>query len=279
MQDHHRLRSTQTVYAAPLPAAAQAAKDAGSPASVSGFRNLLTPRWKNSVGAQRGLVAATLARTSKCYMKSHAPDFWSATLMKWALQSLTVANARFPGCAGQLHMDDMAKVPLLSAARPRSNPKGWSLKREDGRPAFVGQDHDFSIGQNMYLNTTGVFTCQGPETTLPLGMDKPQIPYGTKRAATHLYLRPHRYVPVSDHTHMADLHETVGDSPELQAASLTSVWTAAQASQSTARSSSISFTEHGGSGVGPRQLSSHRLLITPAFITKPRGAGPSPEGP
>lgn len=220
VQDHHRLTSSQSVYAAPLHLVASAAQQAGFPSSASGIKNLLTPRRKDSVGTQRGLVPATFARTSKCFMKWHSRDFWSATLFKWALQSLTIVNSRFPGSAGQAHMDDMAKIPYLSAARPRSNPKGLILKREDRKPAFAEQDHDFSIGQNMYINTTGVFTVAVPENATPMGTEKPQIAVGTKRAVTNLYLRPHRYVPVSDHTHMADFQRVVQDSPQLQGASL-----------------------------------------------------------
>jgi hypothetical protein len=111
----------------------------------------------------------------------------------------------------QLGVDQMRKTPLWISATSGASPKGYALQREDGKPAFSVHDHDFPIEQRMLMSCSGVHLLQCHQH-LPceglLGGEKPQLKTATA-GQMNVFIRPHRYQPVSAETNISDLNRVM----------------------------------------------------------------------
>eukprot|EP00973_Karenia_brevis_P039521 5455014-Karenia_brevis.AAC.1 len=147
----------------------------------------------------------------------HPRGYFSAVLLKYHKQFLTLVTSAGLGNVAQIHVDDLTKIPLYIPATGNRAPRGFLLKREDGVPAFVQSDHTFPLAARMLLATSGVVFCAVPADATAKEQPKPAWPTG-QPAAMHAYVRPHRYMRTSAATHMEDLYDAVQHRADARAA-------------------------------------------------------------
>ena len=204
--DCHRLRSKLDVFGAPLSALVKYARPS-FPVSRSAIYNLLAPPRKNAASSQqRALINARPIRTVAGVKKFHARGAFSAALSKYHQQFLTMVAGMGLGNATEYAMHDMTKVPMIIPARPGSSPKGFAIQRSDGHAAFAEFDHSFPVAGRMLMSTSGVSACDVPTDASPLPGPKPTL-RTSQPDRLYLFVRPHRYNPVTAEAHMIDLYE------------------------------------------------------------------------
>ena len=142
------------MFNCPISAIRRAAAEAGYPCSASGIRNLLGKTRADSRAAPRGVIDARVKRMIGGVKKWHPRGAYSASLLKYEKQFLTMCNARPDVAVASLAVDDKKKVPTYICASGSKAPQGYGITA--GRASFEKLDHDFVCGEKMLLVTSGL---------------------------------------------------------------------------------------------------------------------------